>query len=45
MIGLVKELCALPGVSGKEGAVREYILKKLSVSPAKIKTVLTRSAM
>jgi endoglucanase len=38
VIGLIKELCALPGVSGKEGAVREYILKKLSVSPAKIKT-------
>ncbi|MDD2418692.1 MAG: M20/M25/M40 family metallo-hydrolase [Oscillospiraceae bacterium] len=32
----LKELCALEGVSGREGAVREYILRALEASPAEI---------
>ena len=28
--GILKELCALPGVSGNEGAVREYISARVA---------------
>jgi putative aminopeptidase FrvX len=36
VITILKELCTLEGVSGREDAVREYILKKLSESSAEI---------
>lgn len=36
MMSNLKQLCALDGVSGREDAVREYIMKKLSASPATI---------
>lgn len=29
MLELIKELCAIPGVSGREDAVREYIIGKI----------------
>lgn len=29
MLEMIKELCALPGISGRESAVREYIVEKI----------------
>lgn len=29
MLEMIKELCALPGISGRENAVREYIIEKI----------------
>lgn len=29
MLEMIKELCALPGISGRESAVREYIIEKI----------------
>lgn len=29
MLELIKELCAIPGISGREDAVREYIIGKI----------------
>lgn len=29
MLEMIKELCALPGISGRENAVRDYIIKKI----------------
>lgn len=34
MLNTVKELCALPGISGREHAVREYLVKRLQDAPA-----------
>lgn len=36
MMNHLKKLCALPGVSGREAPVREYILKALEQSPAQM---------
>ncbi len=34
MLNTIKELCALPGISGREHAVRDYIIKQLQDAPA-----------
>lgn len=33
---ILKKLCALPGVSGREDAVRSYILQVLAASPVEM---------
>ena len=38
MIELMKELCALPGPSGCEDAVREFVLKKAKPFADEIRT-------
>ena len=38
MIELVKQLCALPGPSGCEDAVREFVLEKVKPFADEIKT-------
>lgn len=36
MMQHLKKLCALPGISGREAPVRDYILKALEQSPAEM---------
>ena len=39
---ILKKLCALPGVSGREDAVRSYILQVLAASPVEMEVTVDR---